>query len=452
MLSMKNIFIALLIVFGFTLSSADDSSKTDKNAAVKSSENESKIVTVIKIASAIGPVTTREINNAIKRSERMKAEALVIELNTPGGQMESTWDIIREILASNVPVIIYVYPPGSRAASAGVFITYAAHIAVMAPQTNIGSAHPVGMGGANIDSTLSEKITNDAVAKIKTLAHKRGRNERWAEDAIRNSVNITEFEAVDSNVVNLVASDLEDLLTKVDGDTVDVVEGTRVLHTSGAKTEEIKIGFANGLLEVIADPNIAYILMAIGMLGLYFEFANPGAILPGVIGGISLILALFSFQALPIRLAGVLLIIMAMILFLLEVKVTSHGILGAGGVFSLFFGSLMLVNDTEFPYKGISLSVIIPTVLVFTGFFFLAAYMAVRTHKRKVATGEEGLINEIGITRTKVGPDGGQVNIHGEIWNAISDTPIEPTTKVQILEIRGMQIKVKPIDTRETNQ
>ncbi|HBZ01195.1 MAG TPA: serine protease, partial [candidate division Zixibacteria bacterium] len=182
-------------------------------------ESLGRIVTVIKIQSAIGPVTTREIAQAIRHSRKLDAEVLVIELNTPGGQMEATWDIIREILASEIPVIIYVYPPGSRAASAGVFISYAAHLVAMAPQTNIGSAHPVGMGGANIDSTLGEKITNDAVAKIKTLASKRGRNMQWAEDAVRKSVSITEFEALKENVVNLVASDLDDLLTKIDGDT-----------------------------------------------------------------------------------------------------------------------------------------------------------------------------------------------------------------------------------------
>jgi membrane-bound serine protease (ClpP class) len=242
-----------------------------------------------------------------------------------------------------------------------------------------------------------------------------------------------------------VASDLDDLLTKIDGDSVEVVSGTKVLHTEGARTKELSIGFADQILEIIADPNIAYILMAIGMLGLYFEFANPGAILPGVIGGISLILALFSFQALPIRFAGVLLIILAMILFLLEVKISSHGILGGGGVLSLFLGSLMLVNDTEFPYKGVSLSVIIPTVIVFSAFFFLAAYMAMRTHRRKVTTGVAGLKGETAITKTKVGPDGGRVFVHGEWWTAVSDQLIEPNMKVRIIEIRDLELKVESI-------
>jgi membrane-bound serine protease (ClpP class) len=438
---MKKIFIALFILIGVSVLFAKDTT-TVKDTPVISS---GRTVTVIKIQSAIGPVTTREIANGIHHAQKTDAEALVIELNTPGGQMEATWDIIREILASEVPVIVYVSPPGSRAASAGVFITYASHIAAMAPQTNIGSAHPVGMGGANIDSTLSEKITNDAVAKIKTLANKRGRNMQWAEDAVRHSVSITEFEALKENVVNLVAADLDDLLSKVDGDSVDVVSGKRVLHTMGAKADEVSIGFANRLLEVVSDPNIAYILMAIGMLGLYFEFANPGAILPGVLGGICLVLALFSFQALPINYAGVMLIIMAMILFLLELKITSHGILGAGGVLSLFFGSLMLVNTSEWPYRGISMSVIIPTVAVFTAFFFLAAYFAMRTHKRKVTTGVAGLKGETAITKTPVGPDGGRVFVHGEWWNAISDIPIEADKHVRIIEVRDLELKVEPI-------
>jgi len=445
---MNKVFISFILCSGALLAYGQ-SSPDDSTAKIAEEDIGYEVVTLLKIQSAIGPVTTREIIEAIRKSEKLGAQALIIELNTPGGQMESTWDIIREILASNTPVVIYVYPPGSRAASAGVFISYAAHIAAMAPQTNIGSAHPVGMGGANIDSTMSEKITNDAVAKIKTLAAKRGRNARWGEDAIRKSVSITEFEALKDSVINYIADDLDDLLSKIDKDTVDVITGPVVIDTDRARVEEIGIGFANRILEIISDPNIAYILMAIGMLGLYFEFANPGAVVPGVIGGISLILALFSFQALPIRFAGVVLILLAMVMFLLEVKIISHGVLGGGGVLSLFFGSLMLVNDTEFPYKGISLSVIIPTVLVFTLFFFLAAYLAVKTHRKKVATGEAGLKNEICVTRTPVDPDGGTVFVHGEIWKAVSDMPIEANRKVRVLDIQGMLLKVEQVGLKQ---
>ncbi len=404
-----------------------------------------RVVTVMNIQSAIGPVTVREIKDGIRRSIKLDAQAFIVTLDTPGGNIESTWDIIQEILASNIPVVIYVYPPGSRAASAGVYISYAAHISAMAPQTNIGSAHPVAMGGAEIDSTLSEKITNDAVAKIKTLAKKRGRNIEWGEEAVRQSVSITEFEALEMNVIDYVAEDITDLLEQMDQDSVELITGPVILNTADAETIELKVGYANEILEIISDPNIAYILMTIGMLGLYFEFSNPGAVLPGVIGGIALILALFSFQALPIRFAGVLFILLALTLFLLEVKIASHGILGGGGVLSLFFGSLMLVNDAEFPYKGISLSVIIPTVMVFTAFFFLAAYFSVRAHKRKVATGEKGIVGEIGVAKSPVNADGGSVFIHGEYWKAVSEVSIKAGIKIRVVDINRMELKVEEI-------
>ena len=405
---------------------------------------ETPVVTVMRINSAIGPITVREIKNGIERSVNLGAEAFVIELNTPGGNMESTWDIIQIILASDVPIVIYVYPHGGRAASAGVYIGYAAHIVAMAPQTNIGSAHPVSMG-APMDSTMLEKVTNDAVAKIKTLGQKRGRNIEWAEEAVRQSVSATEFEALEMNVIDYVADDLNDLLEQVHGETVDMITGEYVLNTEGAETVPLNVGFANQILEILSDPNVAYILMTIGMLGLYFEFSNPGAILPGVIGGIAIILALFSFQALPINFAGVLLILLALVLFLLEVKIASHGILGGGGVISLFLGSLMLVNDTEWPYKSISLSVIIPVVIVFTLFFFLAAWLSIRAHKRKVETGQAGIVGEIGVAKSAVGPEGGSVFIHGEHWKAVSEVQIEPNTKIKVVDVKGMELKVEKL-------
>jgi membrane-bound serine protease (ClpP class) len=406
---------------------------------------ETPVVTVMRISSAIGPITVREIKNGIERSENMGAEAFVVELNTPGGNTESTWDIIQLILASSVPVVIYVAPPGSRAASAGVYIAYAAHIAAMAPQTNIGSAHPVLMGGAEMDSTMSEKITNDAVAKIKTVGKKRDRNLEWAEDAVRKSVSATEFEALELNAVDFVASDLDDLLYQMHGSSVEIITGEITLNTENADKVPLNVGFANKVLEILSDPNVAYILMTIGMLGLYFEFSNPGAILPGVIGGIALILALFSFQALPINFAGVLLILLALTLFLLEVKIASHGILGGGGVISLFLGSLMLVNDTEWPYKSISLKIIIPVVVVFTLFFFLAAWLSMRAHKKKVETGQAGIVGETGVAKSAIGPEGGSVFIHGEYWKAFSESQIDQNSKIRVLEIKGMELKVEKL-------
>jgi membrane-bound serine protease (ClpP class) len=441
---MTRYFIVLIMAITAISAIAQESPDTE-TTKVTADTTGKRVVTLLEINSAIGPITLREITMALKQSDDLEAEALIIELNTPGGQMESTWDIIQAILAANTPVVIYVYPPGSRAASAGVFIAYAAHIAAMAPQTNIGSAHPVGMGGGEIDSTMSEKVTNDAVAKIKTLARKRNRNAEWAEDAVRKSVSITEFEALEKNVIGYVSKDIDELLGQIDGDTVDTITGSKVLRTAGAEVKEIKKGFANQILEIISDPNIAYILMAIGMLGVYFELANPGSILPGIVGGISLILALFSFSVLPINYAAAALIILAIILFLLEIKITSYGLLGGGGVISFFIGSLMLVNDSKFPFRGISLSVIIPTVIVFTLFFFLAAYMALKTHSRKVTTGEAGLRGEIGITKTKIGPDGGTVFVHGELWTATSDAAIDEETRIRVVDIQGMLLKVEPL-------
>jgi membrane-bound serine protease (ClpP class) len=404
--------------------------------------DETPHVNLITINGAIGPVTIRVIGNAIEAAEKDSAQALIIQLDTPGGLSESTWDINREILASNVPVVMYIAPPGSRAGSAGVYITYACHLAVMAPQTNIGSAHPVGVGG-QIDSIMGEKITNDAVAKIKTLANKRGRNIEWAEKAVRESASITEYEALEMNVINYIAKDIDELLDKIDGDTVDLVSGKVVLNTKGAKVNSKDIGLSNKILNVISNPNIAYILLTLGMMGLYFEFSNPGAIFPGVIGGICLIMAFFAMQTLPINYAGLALMILAVILFILELKIVSHGLLAIGGTISLLLGSLMLI-DSDVPYMRVSLSVIIPTVLVTVGFFLFAIYFALKAQKRKVVTGEAGIIGEIGeIKEMKDGK--GIVFVHGENWKAEAAEDLSPGTAVRIVKVYSMTLKVEKV-------
>jgi len=334
---------------------------------------------------------------------------------------------------------VYIAPPGSRAGSAGVYITYACHIAAMAPQTNIGSAHPIG-GGGQVDSLMIEKITNDAVAKIKTLAKKRGRNIDWAEKAVRESASITEYEALEMNVIDYVANNIEDLLEKIDGDTVEVVSGEVVLRTKGAVTKEIDIGFANKILNVLSNPNIAYILLMIGMMGIYFELSNPGNIFPGVAGAICLILAFFAFQTLPINYAGLALMILSAILFLLEIKVVSHGILAIGGTISLLLGSLMLI-DSDVPYLQISLSVIIPAVLATVAFFTFAIYFALKAQRRKVTTGEAGLVGETAeVKQMKNGR--GVVFIHGEYWQALGTEDFPDGTKVKIIGVEGMVLKV----------
>ena len=417
---------------------------TGQTADTIAESHPESVVDLVVIDSPIGPVTMRILEKAIKQAAETKAQALIIELNTPGGLTESTWEINRMILASEVPVIMYIAPAGSRAGSAGVYITYACHIAAMAPQTNIGSAHPVGGGGEEIDSIMNEKITNDAVAKIKTLANKRGRNIEWAEKAVRESDSITEYEALEMHVINYIADDLEDLLDKIDGDTVQVLSGNIVLVTRGAKVKTIDKGVANEILEVVSNPNIAYILLAIGMMGIYFEFSNPGAIIPGVVGGISLILAFFAMQTLPINYAGLALLILAIILFIAELYVTSHGILAIGGTISLLLGSLMLI-DSEVPYMQISLSVIIPVVIVTAGFFLLVIYFALKAQKRKVTTGDVGLVGETATVKDMV-EGKGTVFVHGEYWQAFATDDFPKGTKVKVIGVEGMFLKVDRLD------
>jgi len=413
------------------------------SAAATASAGEMTHVDLLPITGAIGPISIRMIANAISRAENDGAQALIIQLDTPGGLTESTWDINRAILASNVPVVMYIAPPGSRAGSAGVFITYACHIAAMAPQTNIGSAHPVGMGG-EIDSVLSQKITNDAVAKIKTLAKKRGRNIEWAEKAVRESASITEYEALELGVIDYVAADIVDLLAKIDGDTVETVSGTMVLKTESAEIKHIEPSFSDKILGVLSNPNIAYILLTLGMMGLYFEFSNPGAIVPGVVGGICLILAFFAMQTLPINYAGLALMLLSAVLFLLEIKVVSHGILAIGGTISLILGSLMLI-DADVPAMRISLSVIIPTVIFTVAFFLFVLYFAIKAQKRKVVTGPAGIIGEIAEVKSMEGGKG-MVFVHGEYWKAESPTPDLPAgAKVKVVGIEGMTLKVEKI-------
>jgi len=380
------------------------------------------------------------ITGAIEEAETDGAEALIIELNTPGGLDESMREIIKRILASGVPVIIYVSPAGSRAASAGVFMTISAHIAAMAPGTNIGAAHPVNIGG-EMDSVMSEKIANDAAAYIKSLANKRGRNAEWAQEAVYKSVSITEYEALEKNVIDIVATDIRDLLDKCEGRAVELPDTSVILATKGAELKRIEISFANRILEVISNPNIAYILMTIGMMGLYFEFANPGAIIPGVVGAICLLLAFFAFSTLPINYAGLLLIILGVILFVAELKIVSHGVLTIGAIVSLFFGSIMLI-ETDVPYMDISLSVIIPMVAVTAAFFIFAIWLALRAQGRKVTTGVEGMVGEVGTASTDIS-ESGTVYIHGEYWNAQSDDPIPKGEKIKVVAVDGLILKVE---------
>lgn len=399
---------------------------------------------IIEVDGIINPATAKFITESIDQATENGAQCLIIQLDTPGGLMESMRSIVKKMLTASIPVIVYVSPSGARAASAGVFITMAAHIAVMAPGTHIGAAHPVSLGEGKESKTMSEKIVNDTVSYIKTIAKTRGRNIDWGEKAVRKSVSITEEEALKLNVIDFVSPDIPDLLTKIDGKVIKFDGMTRTLLTKGIQPKSLQMSWRYRLLDIISNPSIAYILLMLGIYGIFFELSNPGAILPGVVGGIFLILAFYALQMLPISFAGLALILFAIILFIAEIKVVSHGLLSVGGVISLFLGSLMLIESPT-DYMRISLSVIIPAVLVSAAFFIFAVTMAIRARLAKPTTGMEGLIGEIGTAVTPIAPEG-KASIHGEFWNVFSDHTIQSGDKVQVVEVVNLKLKVKKID------
>ena len=399
-------------------------------------------VVSIKIDGTINPASAGFIKSAIAKAEGEKAECLIIYLNTPGGLLKSTRVIVSDILSSPVPVVVYVAPGGAHAGSAGVFITLAAHVAAMAPSTNIGAAHPVSMQGG-MDSTMNDKATNDAAAFIRTIAKQRNRNFEWADEAVRNSVSITEAEALEKKVIDLVAKDEQDLLRQIHGRNIGLETGSKTLQTIGAKVDDIEMSFAERLLDMISDPNVAYILMMLGFYGLLFELYSPGAIAPGVIGVICLILAFYAMHTLPLNYAGLALIIFAIILFILEVKITSHGILGIGGAVALALGSIMLIRTSSaLEFIRISLNVIISTTVVSTLFFAFLISMAVKAQKLKPVTGTEGMIGEEGEALHNLDPTG-MVRVHGELWNARTDSgKIEQGEKVKVTAIENLTLYV----------
>jgi membrane-bound serine protease (ClpP class) len=396
-------------------------------------------VHVIRVDGIITPSTAGYISDAIKQADREAAEALVIELDTPGGLDTSMRDVIKDMLAAERPIVVYVSPSGGRAASAGCYITLAAHVAAMAPATNIGAATPVAMGG-EMGKDLRDKAINDAAAYIRTIAERRGRNVKWAEDTVRKKASATEKEALQLKVIDLVSPRLETLLEAIDGRTVETAKGKVTLRTKGAAIKRGDMTFRDKILKIISDPTIAYILLMLGLLGLYFEFSTPGAILPGVLGGIFLILAFYAFQTLPINYAGLLLIILAAILFLAEIKVQSHGILTIGGITALILGSLMLV-DSPAPFMRVSLSAILSMAAVTTAFFLFVVGFGVRALRGPTTTGAEGLVGTIGTARARLAPEG-QVLVRGELWTARCDEPVEPGEPVRVERVEGLRLTV----------
>jgi len=397
-------------------------------------------VDLITLEGVISPVTLRLVETALSRARTDGAQALILQLDTPGGLERSMRAIAQRLLNAEVPVIVYVAPTGARAASAGVFITMAAHVAAMAPATNIGAAHPVALGGG-ADKESLKKIENDAAAFIRTIALERGRNADWAEKAVRQSVSITEREAVQLKVVDLVAESVPDLLAKIDGRTVKTARGPVALATRQAVVRPIEIGFRDRFLNVITDPNVAYVLMMLGMLGLFFELSNPGVILPGVIGGISLILAFFAFQSLPINYAGLLLILFGIVLLVAEIKIVSHGVLALGGIVAMSLGSLMLFDAPDVGFR-LSWWVIVPTVGATAGLFLFVVTVGLRALGRRPMLGASGMIGESAVARGPLDREG-QVSVHGEIWRAVTEgEPIADGAPVRVIGIDGLTLKV----------
>ncbi|PYM89860.1 MAG: serine protease [Candidatus Rokuibacteriota bacterium] len=398
-------------------------------------------VSLIHIDGVINPVTMRLVELAIDRAQAQRSQALIIELDTPGGLERSMRGIVQRMLNAELPVIVYVAPTGARAASAGVFITMAAHVAAMAPATNIGAAHPVALSGG-VDKESMKKIENDAAAFIRTVALERGRNADWAEKAVRQSVSITEREAVQLKVVDLIAASVPELLDKIDGRTVKTIKGPRTLATRGAPVKPIEVGFRDRVLNVITDPNVAYILMMLGTIGLLAELYNPGAIFPGVIGAISIILAFFAFQSLPINYAGLLLILLGLALLIAEIKFVSHGVLAIGGVVAMGLGSLMLFDAPEASGLRISWGVIIATVGTTAGLFLFVITAGVRAFARRPLLGVSGLVGETAVARGPLAPEG-QVAVHGEIWRAVAEGgSVEDGAVVRVVDVQGLTLKV----------
>ena len=401
-------------------------------------------VVALKIDGTINPVTADFIHQGIEKAEREKAECLLIELNTPGGLLKSTRIIVSDLIESPVPVVVFVSPSGAHAGSAGVFITLAAHVAVMAPGTNLGAAHPVDLQNQQQDYVMNDKVTNDAAAFIRSIAEKRQRNSEWAEEAVRKSVSITENEAVEKKVVNFIAKNTEDLLNQLDGKIVESNSGTKVLHTRSAKIEWMEMGFMEKILNLISDPNIAYLLLMLGIYGILFELYNPGSIFPGIVGVIAIVLAFYSMHALPVNYAGLALIIFGVVLLLLEIKIVSHGLLALGGIASLLIGSLMLIRTSPtIEFVRISRSIIISAVAT-TAFFFLAIIgLGLKAQRAKPTTGIEGLIGETGESLELLSPSG-KVFVHGETWQAETVAgSISKGEKVRVVGIKNLTLHVE---------
>ncbi len=398
----------------------------------------------IRVDAPIHPVTSEYIVRSLERADREVVDLVVLTLDTPGGLDTSMRQIIEAVVNAKTPVAAFVGPSGSRAASAGFFIAMACDVFVMAPGTSTGSAHPVSLSftGQAMDKTMEEKVTNDAAAYMRSLAEKRGRNVRMAEDAVRKSLSYTEKEALDGGLVDFIASSEEEIAARLDGRTIRRFDGVeRTLALAGKPAADWPMTFRQRFLLTIANPNLAFILLLIGLLGLYFEFSHPGAILPGVLGGISLLLAVFAFQILPINYVGLALIVLSVILFILEIKVQSFGMLAVGGIAAMIIGSLMLIKAPITELRP-SLSYVLPVVLAVSLIVLFLLSLVFKAHRRRPMTGREGMIGETGTARTDLSPTG-RVFVHGELWQAEADGTVRAGEKVKVIEVlEGLKIRV----------
>jgi membrane-bound serine protease (ClpP class) len=402
-------------------------------------------VVVLTVDDTIQPASLRYLRRGLETADRSGAALTVIELNTPGGLLTSLRQMTTAITSADRPVAVYVTPTGGQAASAGFFLLMAADVAAMAPGTNTGAAHPVGDQGAELPKTISEKVTNDAAALIRSLATQRGRPAEWAEKAVLESLSYTEREALEKKLIDLVAADRGELLAALDGREIPRFDGARLtLALAAPEVVAVAPNTTDKLLSVIAHPNIAYLLLLLGMLGIYFELSHPGAILPGVLGGISLLLALFALSVLPVNYVGILLILLAVVFFIAEVKVTSYGLLAVAGLVSFILGSLMLI-DSPFPALRVSLSVVLPSAVVAAAVIIFLLTRVLRSHRARPATGEEGIIGEIGEAAADLDPRG-KVFVHGEYWDARATAPVKAGSAVRIVRIVGRQLEVEAAD------
>ena len=405
---------------------------------------EDRVVHVLPYQGAITPIAAEFLVEGIENAELSGAEAVIIELDTPGGLDSSMRSIVKAELNAALPVIVYVAPSGSRAASAGVYITMAAHIAAMAPGTNIGSATPVAMGGASLDSTMSRKVIHDATAYLESIARQRGRNIEISRRFVEDAENLPAQRAVEENVADIIATSRRDLLDQIDGRIVNIGGEERRLSTAGATIEVRPMSTRQRLLHALVDPNVAYILFLIGIYGLFFELSNPGALAPGILGGICLILALFAFQSLPTNYAGVALLLVGIVMLILEVKVTSFGALTIGGLTAMILGSMILF-DAPGEWARLSLSIVAPSIILSASFFMLCVWLVVRSQRRSVITGERALVGEEGRVVESIGggPQAGKVVFHGEMWSARSDDAITAGERVRVAAIEGRVAHVR---------